>query len=301
MLLFLSSHAWVSPRTAVVNNRRPRGSSLVRMDSIDPDVMCVDRGLHFNHRFAAPNIWEVDVDEDLIDEAARIFMDGSPFESVTGDGEPYETINTSVGPFFLQRINWKSDACWISVDDRASYDAFLSIFTRLRLSERFATLFPPPASVRLYSAFYVVRSQCAAHNFHVDYKPEAGVDALTLITPLRNYEETDSFQLSYVAHEGSRCALSYMPPPMQLEEREQREQRHRHSSSQPFNKPVATACASALVAGYETMGCLTWGIQGVRCGDIPTRRGRRSCLAPSSCTALSRELAGMESRTPTSA
>ena len=204
MFLFLSSHSWLSPATTFRSSWHYR-ASLARMDSIDPDVIRVDGGLHFNHRFAAPNIWEVDVDEDLIDEAGRIFSDGAPFASATAEGEPYETIDTSVGPFFLQRINWKSDACWISVDDMASYNAFHSIFTRMRLSERFAELFPH--GVRLYSAFYVVRSHCDAHNFHVDYKPEAGVDALTLIAPLRDYRERDSFQLSYVAHEGARCAL----------------------------------------------------------------------------------------------
>lgn len=144
------------------------------------------------------------MDSELVDEAARIFSEGSPFRSVTADGEPYETIESSVGPFFLQRINWQSDACWVSVDDRSSYDVFLSIFTRMRLAQRFGPLFHHPGGVRLYSAFYVVRSQCTAHNFHVDYKSEVGVDAMTLITPLDDYAETDSFQLSYVAHKGAQ-------------------------------------------------------------------------------------------------
>eukprot|EP00327_Prymnesium_parvum_P000391 CAMPEP_0182838122 /NCGR_PEP_ID=MMETSP0006_2-20121128/23122_1 /TAXON_ID=97485 /ORGANISM="Prymnesium parvum, Strain Texoma1" /LENGTH=277 /DNA_ID=CAMNT_0024967099 /DNA_START=138 /DNA_END=971 /DNA_ORIENTATION=- len=170
------------------------------MDAVDCDVRRVNGGLHFNSRLAAPNVWEIDVDQGLVDAAGSIFECGTPFKSVTEDGEPYEEIATSVGSFFLQRINWKSDACWISVDDREAFDAFSSIFTRMGLAEHFAPLFPD--GVRLYSAFYVVRSECSAHNFHVDYKPEVGADAMTLITPLRDFKQTDNFQLSYVAHRG---------------------------------------------------------------------------------------------------
>ena len=147
------------------------GLQAVRMDTIDPDVTSVADGLHFNSRLAAPNVWEVDVDEAAVDEAARIFTEGSPFASATAAGEPYETIESGVGPFFLQRISWRSDACWISVDAWRAYAAFLRIFERMRLSERFSTLVSPQ-EIRLYSAFYVVRSHCEAHNFHVDYKPE---------------------------------------------------------------------------------------------------------------------------------
>lgn len=181
------------------------------MDAVDADVSCIAEGLHFNNRLAAPNVWEIDVSKDVIDIATDIFERGEPFASASKDGEPYESIETGVGSFFLQRINWQSDACWISVDDKESYEAFHSIFTQLKLPERLAPLFPHSDGIQLYSAFYVVRSQCSAHNFHVDYKPEVGVDAMTLITPLQDYEETDTFQLSYIGHEDGMYASEFQP------------------------------------------------------------------------------------------
>ena len=48
-------------------------------------------------------------------------------------------------------------------------------------------------------------ARCEAPNYHTDYWPPVGTDALTLITPLRDFAETDSFQLVYRAR----------PPPPQ--------------------------------------------------------------------------------------
>jgi len=184
----------------LMGSAQPRAG--VFMDAIDSDVHLIRPGIHFNTRMEAPNVWEVDIDSAIVDEAVAVFELDKPFGSVTHDGEPYESVQTSVGPFFVQRINWHSDACWASVDDRASYDTFCSLFERLGLPKRLASLYPLSEGLRLYSAFYVVRSWCSARNFHVDYKPEVGMDAMTLLTPLYDYAETDTFQLSYLAHRG---------------------------------------------------------------------------------------------------
>jgi len=88
-----------------------RSHRSLNMDAVDPDVSRVADNLHFNHRLSAPNVWEVAIDKSLIDEAASIFSAGGAFDSVTREGEPYETIESSVGPFFVQRINWQSDVC----------------------------------------------------------------------------------------------------------------------------------------------------------------------------------------------
>lgn len=60
-----------------------------------------------------------------------------------------------------------------------------------------------PVRKGLFSAFYVVRSRCAERNWHTDYDFGVGVDAFTLITPLQDYTEQDSFQLSYVSVDGN--------------------------------------------------------------------------------------------------
>ena len=67
----------------------------------------------------------------------------------------------------------------------------------VELPQRFSSVIPHLSSPRLFSAFYVCRSWCEAHSFHTDYMRPVGLHALTLITPLRDYQETDSFQLTY--------------------------------------------------------------------------------------------------------
>ena len=55
------------------------------------------------------------------------------------------------------------------------------------------------AWLRVYSAFFVVRSRCDAPNFHVDYAAGCGCRALTLITPLDDYGDNGGFELLYEA------------------------------------------------------------------------------------------------------
>ena len=175
----------------------------------DADVVQLPDGTFFNHRLGALNVFEIDVDESIIDEAASLFFDsssectgefGSPFSSVTDMEHTYDELLTRAGRFFVQRVSgWRSNIVWVAVDDHASFSKFESIFKRLELPQRFASIIPHIASPRLYSAFFVVRSWCDAHNFHTDYNSLVGTHALTLITPLRDYTERSSFQLTYKA------------------------------------------------------------------------------------------------------
>jgi len=167
---------------------------------VDADVIRLPDGNYFNRRLAAPNVWEIGVDESLVDEAAEIFYDTESFEKLTQMREPYMDIDSTAGPFFAQRVTWDSNIAWVSVDDQASFNAFQSIFSRMQLPQRFATHVPHSEGLQLYSAFFVVRSWCSAHNWHTDYKPPVKTDALTFITPLRDYRENASFQLVYRAH-----------------------------------------------------------------------------------------------------
>lgn len=182
----------------------------------DPDVVRLADGSFYNTRLGAPSVWEIELDHTLIDEAASLFLRSSrggsdgggrpggyalqpPFASVTDMAEPYQDIQTQAGAFFAQRVTWDSNIAWVSADDRLAFDVFESLFRKFGLHETFASVVPHDETLRMYSAFYVVRTWCNSHNFHHDYLPGAGTDALTLITPLADYEETDSFQLSYRA------------------------------------------------------------------------------------------------------
>ena len=170
----------------------------------DPDVVrCSDGTTFYNKRLDAANVWEVDVDPEVIEEVAQIFFgeagdsSGGPFAGTTGMAEPYQEIETTCGTFFAQRVSWDSNIAWVSVDDQRSLSRFEALFSQLSLAERFASVIPHDVSPRLYSAFFVTRSFCNSHNFHTDYFANVGTHAMTLITPLRDYTETDSFQLTY--------------------------------------------------------------------------------------------------------
>lgn len=190
-----------SPRATVL---RASAASLLP----DADVTALGDGAFYNERIGAHNVFEVDLDSAVVDEAARIFYGSGgpaagafsrgPFASTTAMREPYDDIHTPEGGFFAQRVTWRSNIAWVSVDDRRSFEAFEALFRQARLPERFAAVVPHSGALRLYSAFYVVRSWCEAHNWHQDYKPSVGTHALTLITPLHDFDETDSFQLSYL-------------------------------------------------------------------------------------------------------
>ena len=178
------------------------------------DVRRLADGTYFNSKLGALNVFEIDVDESIIDEAADIFYgrdassssdgdgggdgDHSPFAGVGDSAEPYTEVATPAGNFFTQRVSgWRSNIAWVSVDDEHSFQRFEALFERLELPQRFSSVIPHLSSPRLFSAFYVCRSWCEAHSFHTDYMRPVGLHALTLITPLRDYQETDSFQLTY--------------------------------------------------------------------------------------------------------
>lgn len=164
---------------------------------------------HFNRDLCAPNVWEIDIDPAIIDDAAELALSASPHARLDAydmctqwladtQKDTYDRIRTPSGCFFAQRVRkWSSDLGWVSVDDAAAYEHFERLFHRMRLPERFASVVPHTSTLRLFSAFYVVRSRCTEPSWHDDYFRSVGTDALTLITPLHDYEETSSFQLLY--------------------------------------------------------------------------------------------------------
>ena len=167
----------------------------------------------YNAKLRAPNVWEVPIPFDVIEDAKVIF-DGSGLREafyrlrdsddghlrVAGAGE------VGIAPrctfFALRSINGgmggsSSDITWASVDDQATYDIFARLFERLHLEQTFAGIVRLRGhKLRMYSAFYVVRSRCTQPHFHVDYENGVGVQALTLMTPLAEYRALD-FQLLY--------------------------------------------------------------------------------------------------------
>lgn len=108
------------------------------------------------------------------------------------------------GSFFVMRggsstneaLRDSSDLSWISVNDEATFDVYRQIFDEMGVAAALAPLIDSESSIRLYSCFYVLRSRCAAPNWHTDWPEAVGTNAFTLLTPLEDYA-TEDFQLLY--------------------------------------------------------------------------------------------------------
>jgi hypothetical protein len=172
----------------------------------DPAVRALHGGGFFNSRLGAPNVWEVDVELSLVDEAASIF-DGAKLrqahKSLRGArGVPIQSFEGGGASFaVVQPKGWFSDINWFSVDDEATMARFESIFTRLDLVKRFAPVVEHTHTLRMYSALFLVRTQCSEANVHSDWVESLGANALTLITPLVEtkcaVDDNGGFQLVY--------------------------------------------------------------------------------------------------------
>jgi hypothetical protein len=162
---------------------------------------------HYNEQLRASNVWEVAVPVGVVDEARHIFESSGLTDAFhglhRGTARHARVGGDGVKPFFAVRSagadgamggTASSDIAWLSVDGRASHDTFDKLFQRLELDRTFAPVVGAHAKLRMYSAYFVVRSRCAVPHFHCGYADEVGVKALTLMTPLHNYREVSSFQ-----------------------------------------------------------------------------------------------------------
>jgi len=118
---------------------------------------------------------------------------------------PCAQLQTAHGNFFAMQPGGSSDPSkvglsdltWISVDDLPTWDIFSSIFDDMGVARVVEPLVDCAEGVRLYSAFYVVRSFCLEPDLHVDWPDGAGTNAFTLLTPLEDYSSSEGFHLLY--------------------------------------------------------------------------------------------------------
>jgi hypothetical protein len=168
-------------------------------------------GAYVNARLGACNVWDVPIDLKALAQAQHIF-DSSIQEPLvelcsTGAGRRRHALRTDAGQFFVMRPpDWGSDICWVSCDDEETLGRFEKIFRDIGLPQAFAPFVGHSSQLRMYSAFYVVRTKCSSLKLHCDYVRQVGTDALTLITPLRDYDPSH-FQLNY-ARTGRPADLS---------------------------------------------------------------------------------------------
>lgn len=122
---------------------------------------------HFlNTDMLAPNVTTVPVCVEIVREMAPLAA--SAFDS---------------SEFCIARPPWRSDVEWISPKSIEGYRKFQSVFDRLGIADRVAGYLDLDHAVRLYASFLVIRSECAAADFHQDWE-KTNNEAFTLITPV---------------------------------------------------------------------------------------------------------------------
>ena len=118
---------------------------------IDPDLL-------------APNVREVEIGERVI---ARL----EPFvtELQAGATELGDITLQGLRFFHRGKSQWRSDIGWISAGDERCHAFFEGLFAESGLAERMAPHIAHDREIRLYSGFFVTRSQCSDADFHVDW------------------------------------------------------------------------------------------------------------------------------------
>ncbi len=86
--------------------------------------------------------------------------------------------------FFRISPPWKSDIEWRSANSFRSYGVFLDCFERLGLSRILSPFVEYERRIVLYGGFFVTRSKCDGHDFHVDWVEETENNAFTFLAPL---------------------------------------------------------------------------------------------------------------------
>ena len=167
--------------------------------------------LHHHPILRAPNVWTLPLPEPALAAAKSVFdallphLEAGLIEDLDKQPIPCTSLDAAqYGRYFVMRagsstneaLRDSSDLSWISVDDKAAWDLFEQIFWSSGLAEAVAPLVDLERGIRLYSSFFVVRSRCAAANFHTDWDDSVGTNAFTVLAPLEEYG-TDNFQLLY--------------------------------------------------------------------------------------------------------
>lgn len=122
---------------------------------------------HFiNQALIAPNVLTIPVDYSIVRELAPLASSDIPAER-----------------YCTARPPWRSDVRWISPRSIEGYRVFESVFQRLGVANHVIDYLDLKRDVRLYAGFLVVRTECAAADFHLDWI-KTNNEAFTLITPI---------------------------------------------------------------------------------------------------------------------
>jgi len=139
----------------------------------------------FNYEMGAPNVLDFDLDPRIMNDIRQDF-DQYVRDSVSlNDSRTSYTYGSGVQSFFVLKMpKWHSDIRWVSVDNLETYNHYLDYVRRLGLLDLFSRIIDFDDSVIVYSIFFVIRSKCNDHNFHVDFIKGGNTNAFTMMTPI---------------------------------------------------------------------------------------------------------------------
>ncbi len=162
-----------------------------------------DNRKHFlNPDLQAPNVREVDADPAVIAGLAEVAAKLTNLNRMEG----YVDIGGGVKLYATYPEKWTSDIMWISQADRAGYDWFEDIFTRLNIAANVADCIDFDQRIVMYSGFFVTRKICSGVNWHHDWV-DANNDAFTFLGPVS--ENCEDFGLAYQNFRGQDCRYDY--------------------------------------------------------------------------------------------
>lgn len=142
-----------------------------------------------NPELLAPNVLTVPVDSAIVDEFGTL-------ADLAGDDDDYAIIKPP----------WPSDVGWISPRTEATFAPFEQAFERLGIADHVTEYVDVDEQVRMYAGFLVVRSECEATAFHVDWE-KTGNQAFTVLTPIG--DPVAGFGLNYRRLDGTTGDYDY--------------------------------------------------------------------------------------------
>jgi len=186
--------------TQVIQEGRLQGVAGEKLNSLEEALL---RSSHlvlkkssnkfFNEELNAHNVVEFSFDEKILNGIKKIAS--SPLRR---------------DDFYCARPKWSSNVKWESANSFKSFKIFNDAFRNLIINNGMQLVREHIAykeRIIMYSGFLVIRSECTAPNFHVDWDTECGSNAFTLITPL--IQPKDRVNLLYKDNEGLERKYEY--------------------------------------------------------------------------------------------
>jgi hypothetical protein len=145
--------------------------------------------VEFNSCLQAHNVFEIDLDSELLDEARALYETQIKVHSHRVEHGGALDSAGGLSFFVVDPPNWGSNIRWYSSNNRRTHDQLVRLFERLQVAEHFRHLVDFESELSVYCCFFVTRSQCRSPYYHSDYYRGSGSNAFTLMVALHDGSE----------------------------------------------------------------------------------------------------------------